>query len=57
LFKDTHPAVMQKRVAEKNWQADFDVRRKRFSVKDRLLYRIEKLTGKRLFDYQNYRII
>ena len=57
LFKGTHPAVMQKRVAEKNWQADFDVRRKRFSSKDRLLYRIEKLTGKRLFDYRNYRII
>ena len=57
LFKGTHPAVMNKRVAEKNWQADFDVRRKRFSSKDRLLYRIEKLTGKRLFDYRNYRII
>jgi hypothetical protein len=56
-FKDTHPAVMQKRVAEKNWQIDFDAGRKRFSPKDRLLYRIEKLTGKRLFDYRNYRII
>ncbi|MEP6699913.1 MAG: glycosyltransferase family 2 protein [Bacteroidota bacterium] len=57
LFKGRHPAVMNKRVAEKNWQADFDVRHKRFSSKDRLLYRIEKLTGKRLFDYRNYRII
>jgi hypothetical protein len=57
LFKGTHPAVMQKRVAAQNWQADFDIRRKNFSPKDRLLYRIEKLTGKRLFDYKNYRIV
>ncbi|MBK7562618.1 MAG: glycosyltransferase family 2 protein [Chitinophagaceae bacterium] len=57
IFKGTHPGVMQKRVGEKNWQADFDVRLKNFSAKDRLLYRIEKLTGKRLFDYRNYRII
>lgn len=57
LFKGRHPAVMNKRVAEKNWQADFNVRHKRFSSKDRLLYRIEKLTGKRLFDYRNYHII
>lgn len=57
VFKDTHPAVMQKRIADKNWQAHFDVRRKRFSAKDRLLYSIEKLTGKRLFEYRNYRII
>ena len=57
LFKGTHPAVMQKRIAEKNWKADFDTRLKRFSATDRLLYHIEKLTGKRLFDYRNYRII
>lgn len=57
VFKDTHPAVMQKRIADKNWQAHFDVRRKRFSAKDRLLYSIEKITGKRLFEYRNYRIL
>lgn len=57
LFKGTHPAVMQKRIAEKNWTADFDTRKKRFSFKDAVLYRIEKLTGKRLFAYKNYTII
>lgn len=56
-FKDTHPAVMQQRIAEKNWQANFDVTKKRFSFKDHLLYKIEKWTGKRLFDYRNYRVI
>ncbi len=56
-FKGTHPAVMQQRIAEKNWQVNFDTAKKRFSLKDLLLYRIEKLTGKRLFDYRNYKII
>ena len=56
-FNDTHPAVMQQRIAEKNWQADFDVTKKRFSFKDHLLYKIEKWTGKRLFDYRNYKVI
>lgn len=57
LFKGTHPSVMQKRIAEQNWTADFDITKKRFSFKDTLLYRIEKLTGKRLFAYKNYTLI
>lgn len=57
VFKGTHPAVMQERIAQKNWQVNFDVKKKRFSFKDNFLYRIEKLTGKRLFDYKNYKVI
>jgi hypothetical protein len=56
-FPGTHPAVMEQRIAAKNWHIDFDPRQKRMSLKDRLLYGIEKVTGKRLFDYRNYRII
>lgn len=56
-FTGTHPAVMQKRLAEKNWQLEVAPGRKKMSFKDRLLYAIEKWTGKRLFDYKNYRII
>jgi hypothetical protein len=57
IFKDSHPAVMRERISQKNWQVNFDVKKKKFSLKDNLLYRFEKLTGKRLFDYRNYRII
>ncbi len=57
LFKGSHPAVMQKRIAQKNWQANFDVSKKNFSFKDRLSYQFEKLTGIRPFEYRNYRII
>ena len=56
-FTGTHPAVMKNRIAEKNWQIDFDITKKKFSFKDQLLYWIEKRTGRRLFDYRNYRII
>ena len=56
-FEGTHPAVMEDRIRKKNWQVNFDTRKKRFSAKDHLLYKIEKWTGKRLFDYRNYRII
>ena len=57
LFKGTHPAVMKNRIARKNWNANFNTSKKRFSLKDGILYRIEKLTGKRLFSYKNYTII
>lgn len=54
LFKGKHPAVMQQRIAEKNWHIDLDVTKKKFSFKDSILYRLERLTGKRLFRFRNY---
>lgn len=56
-FEETHPAVMQKRISEKNWDIDYDPSYNKMSLKDILLYKIEKMTGRRLFDYKNYRII
>ncbi len=57
VFVGTHPQVMQQRIGKQNWDFTFDINRKNFSLKDRLLYFIEKKTGKRLFEYRNYRII
>jgi hypothetical protein len=56
-FNGTHPAVLQKRIAQKNWDFTFDLATKRFSAKDKLLYWFEKKTGIRLFDFKNYKII
>ncbi len=56
-FTGTHPAAMLERVKQKNWVFDFDISKKNFSLKDRILYQVEKKTGKRLFEYRNYRII
>jgi hypothetical protein len=56
-FAGTHPQVMQERIAQKNWSFQPNASKKRFSFKDRVLYKIEKWTGKRLFNYKNYRTI
>ncbi len=56
-FTGTHPSVMKKRIKEKNWDVTFDLRKKKFSLKDKLLYWFEKKAGVRLFDFKNYRII
>lgn len=56
-FSDTHPAVMKDRIARKNWQVELDITRKQFSLKDRLLYYFERITGIRPFDFRNYRLL
>ncbi len=56
-FNGTHPAVMQKRLAEKHWHLDLDLSKKSFSFKNKILFYFEKFTGIRLFEYKNYKII
>lgn len=56
-FHGTHPAVMRKRITEKNWELNVDVTRKRFTPKKYFLYLLEKYTGIRPFTFKNYKII
>jgi len=56
-FSGTHPAVMQQRIRRQNWNIELDTQTKKFSAKDLVLHWIEKKTGKRLFDFRNYKII
>lgn len=56
-FTGTHPAVMHERINNQNWKIELDISKKHFSFKERLLYYIEKTTGKRLFDYRNYKLL
>ena len=56
-FKGTHPAVMLNRIARQNWQVELDITQKKFSLKERILYQFEKLTGIRPFDFKNYRLL
>jgi len=56
-FVGTHPALMQDRIARKNWQFTFDPTLKKTSLKNRILAFFEKLTGWRIGEYRNYRII
>lgn len=57
LFNGTHPQVWQDRIRKKNWHHELDITKKHFSIKNRILYFIEKLTGRRLFSFTNYKII
>jgi hypothetical protein len=36
LFDETHPAVMQKRISEKNWKFEYDISYNKIRMKDRL---------------------
>jgi hypothetical protein len=56
-YEGTHPLVMQQRIADKNWQVEIDISKKRFSIKKRVMYWLEKMTGKRFFAFRNYRIV
>lgn len=56
-FGGVHPAVMQQRVASRQWDFKFDITKKQYSFKDGLLMRIEKLTGWRIGEYKNYKIV
>ncbi|MBK9358329.1 MAG: glycosyltransferase family 2 protein [Bacteroidales bacterium] len=56
-FTGTHPGVMHSRISRQNWQFSFDPTRKRLPFKSRLLHSIENLTGWRIGEYRNYRVI
>jgi hypothetical protein len=56
-FTGTHPAVMHERINRMNWHFSFDPAKKQLSFKDKCLLLLEKLTGKRWFEYKNYKII
>ncbi|GHT12050.1 hypothetical protein AGMMS4956_06050 [Bacteroidia bacterium] len=57
LFDKTHPQVMQTRIAAMSWDFEFDERKRHFSTKEKILNWIEKRTGKRLFEFKNYRLL
>jgi len=56
-FSGTHPKVYLERIHQQNWKIEIDVSKKKFSLKNKLLYYFEKLTGIRLFDFRNYSVI
>ncbi len=59
LFKETAPAVMQRRIDQVNWTFNFDPTAQEInrSFKRKVLQWIENKTGMRLFEYRNYKIV
>ncbi|WP_373513483.1 glycosyltransferase family 2 protein [Persicitalea sp.] len=56
-FTEPHPKVMQERIARQDWQVELDLSKKKFDLKDRLLYWFERKTGIRLFEFTNFKRI
>jgi len=58
-FTGTHPKVMQKRIAATNWklEVDFEKLHKQMTFRRRILQKIEDLTGWRVSEYRNYKIV
>ncbi len=57
LFKGTHTTAMIERIEMMNWKFDYDMSFNNFSLKDKFKNLLFKLTGKRFFEYQNYKKI
>jgi hypothetical protein len=56
-FEGTHPEVMNERIQRLNWQVNINLKKTNMKLKYRILYRIEKWFGVRLFEYRNYKIL
>jgi hypothetical protein len=56
-FEGTHPAVMRSRIERLNWKVEIDLKKTNLKLKYRILYKIEKWFGFRLFEYRNYKVI
>jgi len=57
VFKETHPEVMLERINKQNWSFNFDPTKKRLTFKNKILPLIEKVTGIRIGEYKDYRVI
>lgn len=57
IFSGTHPNVMQKRIEAASWNFEFNVAEKKYSTKNKILFFIEKLTGWRIGEYKNYKVL
>lgn len=56
-YTGSHPAVMKDRIQKQDWEFRYDSSKSNMNLKEKLLYFIQKKTGKQLFAYKNYHII
>jgi len=58
-FKGTHPKVLKPRIESANWKFEQDLTKQtpKMNFRRTLLQKIEDLTGLRLFEYRNYKIV
>jgi glycosyltransferase involved in cell wall biosynthesis len=55
LFEGSHPQYMKEIMKKKDWEFTYDPAQTNMKIKDQILYKFEKLTGIRPFEYRNYK--
>ena len=56
-FTKKHPLLMQERIEKLNWKFDYDVTYNNYTLKEKLKNFLFRITGKRFFEYQNYKVV
>ncbi|MES0490567.1 MAG: glycosyltransferase family 2 protein [Leptospirales bacterium] len=56
-FESDHPAIMKERIEKVNWTFSFDPTQKKLTLKEKISFWIEKVTGIRPGEYKNYKIL
>ena len=56
-YDGTHPKVMIPLIEKKNWEFNHDISRNSYSAKDKLKRFVEKITGRRIGEYRNYKLV
>lgn len=56
-YQGSHPNVYQKRLAEANWKFVYDKNKIKVSLKNHILYAIEKIFGWRIGENKNYTLL
>ena len=57
VFTGSHPVFMHEVIKKKDWYFLYDPSKSNMTLKDRMLYRFEKATGIRPFEYRNYKLV
>ncbi len=57
LFKGTHPALMVPVISQMDWTFEYDPSHSNSSFRHKILNKIEDLTGYRIGEYKNYKLL
>ncbi|MBI1770160.1 MAG: glycosyltransferase family 2 protein [Bacteroidetes bacterium] len=57
LFDSTHPKTLLDRISRKNWKFNYDISKKKYSLKEKFKRFVHSITGYRVGEYKNYKIV
>ena len=56
-FDGTHPQALATRIEQKNWKFEHDIAVRRYSLKEKFKRLVFALTGYRIGEYRNYKLV